>query len=339
MRVRAVALRILQQLRRDRRTVALMMLAPLFILTLVYFILSADTTPQRVAVINAPQHFVENLERYDLRVVRLSEGEAHDALLRQEVIATVDIKGGRKYIEADGSDSAHINKVLPILQQAGINPAPGQRADMAPEIHYVYGSPDLSTFDNFGAALIGIIIFFFVFLVAGISFLEERISGTLERVLSTPIKRWEIVAGYVLGFGVVTVAQSALISFYCVYVLGVLMVGSFGLVLVMTLLAALSALALGILLSTTANSQFQFIQFIPLVIVPQIFFSGMFDLSPWLQPLSYALPVYYIAEGLTEVMLRGGGFMDILPAAAFLAGLTTLFMVMNTKALKKYRQI
>lgn len=339
MRVRAVARRILNQLRRDRRTVALMMVAPLFILTLVFFILNGDLTPKTVAVINAPQHFVENLERADLRVVRLSEGDAHTALLEREVIATVDIRSGKKYIAVDGSNSAQAAPVLQKLQTTGISPAANARTDLAPEVRYVYGSPDLSTFDNFGAALIGIIIFFFVFLVAGISFLQERTGGTLDRLLSTPIKRWEVVAGYVLGFGVVTVVQSCLISFYCVYVLGVMMAGSFALVLLLTLLAAVSSLTLGILLSTAASNEFQFVQFIPLVIVPQIFFCGLFELSPWLQPIGYVLPIYYVAEGLTEVMIRGGGLRQIMPEVIFLSGTAVLFMFLNTKALKKHRQI
>ncbi|MGI6302143.1 MAG: ABC transporter permease [Verrucomicrobiota bacterium] len=81
--------------------------------------------------------------------------------------------------------------------------------------------------------------------MSGISFLQERNSGTLEKLLSTPIRRWEIVTGYVLGFGLVTVLQSFLISWYCVYVLKVMMIGSFALILLITLLSAVLALTLG----------------------------------------------------------------------------------------------
>ena len=339
MRVRAVAWRILHQLRHDRRTIALMMVAPLFLLTLVYFILDSPSPVYDVAVVNAPQRYVETLEQNEIRIWRMTQSEARSALLRQEVIAVVEVRTGQYFIDVDGSNSSRAKMLLSVLEQARFNGVGSVRPDLATEIHYIYGASDLTAFDNFGSALIGIIVFFFVFLVSGISFLQERTSGTLERVLSTPIRRWQIVAGYVLGFGLVTVVQSCLIAWYCVYVLGVMMVGSFALVLLLTLLAAITALTLGILLSTAANNEFQLVQFIPLVIIPQVFFCGLFDLAGWLQPISWVMPIYYIAEGLTEVMIRGGGLLDIWPEAAFLTGVSILFMALNTRALKKYRQI
>jgi len=221
---------------------------------------------------------------------------------RREVIASIKILGGKSYIEVDGSNPNKAKTALAALEQAK-NDVFISRPDLRPEVTYLYGKEDLPVFDNFGATLIGFIVFFFVFLVSGISFLQERTSGTLEKLLSTPIRRWEIVVGYVLGFGLFTILQSFLISWYCVYVLKVMMVGSFGLILLITLLTAIIALTLGILISTLANNEFQMIQFIPLVIVPQVFFSGLFDLPPGIEVIGYAMPLYYIADALTEVMI------------------------------------
>jgi ABC-2 type transport system permease protein len=187
--------------------------------------------------------------------------------------------------------------------------------------------------------LIGILVFFFVFIVAGISFLQERTSGTLEKLLSTPIRRWEIVAGYTLGYGAVTVLQSILVSLFVVYVLGVILVGSLWLVLLVTLLAAISALTLGILLSTAANNEFQMMQFIPVVITHQIFLSGLFELSPFWTGVGKLTPVYYVAHALNEVMIRGSGFSVIWIDLLALTGYCALFMAINVLLLRKHRAI
>ena len=213
------------------------------------------------------------------------------------------------------------------------------RPDLKSEIYYIYGYEDLSTFDNIGTTLIGFMIFFFVFLVAGISFLQERTTGTLEKLLSTPIRRWEIVTGYVLGFGFITVIQSIIISLYVVYVLGVMMVGSLFLVLVITFCAAMLALTLGILLSTAANNEFQMIQFIPLVVVPQVFFSGLFELSPVWETVGKIMPLHYVADALKEVMIKVSGLREIYSDLLVMAGLSLLFMAANTLLLKRYRRI
>jgi ABC-2 type transport system permease protein len=207
------------------------------------------------------------------------------------------------------------------------------------DVYYIYGYEDLSTFDNFGTILIGFMIFFFVFLVAGISFLQERTTGTLEKLLSTPIRRWEIVTGYVLGFGIITVIQSVLISLYVVYILGVMMTGSIFLVLIITFCTAMLALTLGILLSTAANNEFQMIQFIPVVVVPQVFFSGLFELSPVWQAVGRAMPLHYVADALKEVMIKGNGISQVYVDLLVMICLSLLFMFANTLLLKRYRRI
>ena len=158
-------------------------------------------------------------------------------------------------------------------------------------------------------------------------------------MLSTPIKRWELVLGYVLGFGGLTVVQSSLITFYVVYVLGVMMVGSIWLVLLITLLTAICALTLGMLLSTAASSQFQMLQFIPIVVVPQIFFCGLFQLSPEWDVIGRFMPLYYSADALNEIMIRGNGFNAVFIDISILLAFSIVFVFGNIKLLKKYRNI
>ena len=338
MRVRALAMRILNQIRHDKRTLALMMLAPLLMLTLMYFIFEGTSSTTTVAVINAPVSFVDNLEANNVIVLRYSESEAQMALELGEVMAAINVVSGKSYIELDGSDPGKAKMTLAAVQMANLKTG-GARTDLLPKVHYVYGYEDSSMFDNYGAVFIGFIVFFFTFLVAGISFLQERTTGTLEKLLSMPIKRWEIVVGYVLGFGVVTVLQSFVISWFCIYVLDMSMTGSFALVLLITLLTAMVALTFGILASTAANSEFQMMQFIPVVIIPQLFFSGIFDLPAWLEIIERAMPLYYIANALTQVMIKGSGITAIAGDLVVILGFSLLFMVINTRLLKKYRRI
>ena len=340
MRIKAMVVRILNQLRNDKRTLALILCAPLLLLTLIYFILDSSTTDLKVGVVNAPQKYVENLYENNIIPIRCTESEALQMMKSEEIIASVKMISGKVYIDIDGGKSTKATAVLAAMEQAKRGMSPSQeRADLKTEIKYIYGASDLSMFDNFGSLLIGFLVFFFTFLISGISFLQERTTGTLEKLLSTPIKRWEVVTGYVFGFGIVTVVQSLIITFFVVYVLDIMMVGSLWLVLLTTLLSALTALTLGILLSTLASSEFQMIQFIPIVVVPQVFFTGLFDLSPTWAAVGKIMPLYYVADALDKVMIRGAGFSAIAFDVFILLGLTILFMTANTLLLKRYRRI
>ena len=338
MRIKALVIRILQQMRHDKRTLALMLIAPLLVLSLIYFVLDETKSEASVAIISAPESYVNALVDYNIISHHFDERDARIALERGKVDATINIVNGKSIIEIDGSDSARAKLLLSSLEMAKMSLG-SNRPDLKSEVYYIYGYEDLSTFDNFGSILIGFLIFFFVFLIAGISFLQERTSGTLEKLLSTPIRRWEIVAGYVLGFGVITVLQSILISLYVVYVLGVMMAGSIFLVLIITFCTAMLALTLGILISTAANNEFQMIQFIPIVIVPQVFFSGLFQLSPLWEAVGKVMPLHYVADALKEVMIKGNGLSVIYGDLLVMISLSLLFMFANTLLLKRYRKI
>jgi ABC-2 type transport system permease protein len=109
-----------------------------------------------------------------------------------------------------------------------------------------------------------------------------------------------------------------------------------------TLALALTALTLGTLLSAYASNEFQMVQFIPLVIVPQIFFSGLFNLetvADWLRPISFIMPLYYGADALTGVMVRGEGWGGIAREMAVLLAFSLFFAVANVIVLRKHRKI
>lgn len=167
---------------------------------------------------------------------------------------------------------------------------------------YIHGSDDMTTFNAIAPMMMGFFIFFFVFIMAGVSFLRERISGTLDRLLATPVKRIEIVYGYFLGFGIFVLVQTLVIQLFMIYCLKIDLEGNFFLVLLINVLLAAGSLALGTLLSAFARNEFQLFQFIPIVIVPQVLFCGLFDLRgapTWVIVLSKIFPLTYAADALT----------------------------------------
>ncbi len=137
----------------------------------------------------------------------------------------------------------------------------------------------MNVFDFYGPVFIGVFVFFFVFITAGISFVRERTGGTLERVMATPIRRWELVLGYVQGFGAFSLSQTFIVAWASIYWVGFTNLGSFWLVLLIAESMALVSLALGILVSAYASTELQVIQLLQIIVIPQIILSGMFDLS------------------------------------------------------------
>jgi ABC-2 type transport system permease protein len=338
MRIRAIMIRILLQLAHDKRTIGLMILAPILVLTLMSFIFNGSDYHPKIGIINAPLNFVNKLEDNDARVIRYTEAAAYYAIRNSDVDAVINFKHGIPNITLEGSDPGKTQAVLKLTQNATQQSA----SSIKPDITYLYGYEDMADFDSFGPILIGFFVFFFVFLVAGVAFLNERTSGTLERILATPLRRWEIVIGYILGFGVFTIIQSALIAWFSINILNIMMIGSFLLVLIITILTAMVALSIGTFISAFANNEMQMIQFIPIVIVPQVFFSGLFDLStmpPWLQSFGHFMPLWYSADALRNIMIRGKGWNDIMFDVFILILICIFFITANIFALKKYRKI
>ena len=172
--------------------------------------------------------------------------------------------------------------------------------------------------------------------------MQERRSGTLERMLTTPLRRHELVLGYALGFSVVVLAQASLVAAVSVYLLDMMLVGDFVWLLAITLLLATTALAIGMFVSAFARSEFQVLQFIPVIIIPQVFFSGLFPLesmAPWLRGVGEALPLTYGAHAMRQVMIRGAGWDGISTDLIVLAGFTVVCLAANVLALKRYRSI
>jgi ABC-2 type transport system permease protein len=342
MRVWAIVIRIIRQFFRDKRTLALMIVAPMFVLFLMNLVFNGKDYQPKIAVDSSvPAIVVDKLEKQDAAVKKLTDKAARKQLEKQQIDAFLEMDGGTPEITLEGSDP-NVNKAVLMSVQKAFQELVPQTSSSKFKTTYLHGSEDMKLFDYFGPVLIGFFVFFFVFLIAGVSFLRERTSGTLERLLSTPLRRWEIVAGYIIGFGLFTTLQASLIAWFAVDILDMMMEGSFFYVLLIAFLLAMTALTLGTLLSAFANNELQMMQFIPLVVVPQIFFSGLFNLdtmAEWLRSLSVVMPLTYGADALREIMVRGSGWNEIAKDVYVLLGFALLFMILNVVALKKYRKL
>lgn len=359
MRIIAIIKRILIQTLRDKRTLALMMLAPLLLITLINYLFNSSTDASlKVGVSNISTELQRSLEENNLELVAFDNKEnIYDKIKESNLKAFIYKEGEAYNITYENSspmDSSKIKNIfLSTLSKEGtenlkntllkINPSMKDKfKEIDIKSDYLYGDEKLTFFDTFNPALIGFFVFFFVFLIAGISILKERTTKTLEKLLSTSIKRYEILLGYLLGYGIFAVIQTLLVVFYSVYVLGMIIEGSIFLVILTNLLIAFVALSLGIFLSTFANSEFQMMQFIPIVIVPQIFFTGLIQvetMSPILQKIAHFIPLYYGSSIMSDIMIKGATISEVYLRMLILVFFATVIYLLNLLGLKKYRTL
>lgn len=335
-----LARRVIRQMRGDKRSIALILFAPLLIITLVYFLLGDSTYIPKLALDKSavPAAVVSMLGSQDVEIVDIAAADDVARFLKDkkaDAVLEVSTSGTTIHMLEPNSKS---EKVMTAVKNAvaGLNP----RAAMTTE--FVYGGESDSTFDAFGYVFLGILSFFFVFIISGISLVRERSSGTLERLLMTKIRRGEVIMGYTVGYGVFAVIQAILIVLYSVYVLGVHSEGNALWVVLIMVMMAVAAVSFGAMLSIFANSEFQVMQFIPIVLVPQIFFSGLIPLDtiPYgLGNICYITPVYYGCTAIKRVMTEGGGFEAIWLFILALLAYTLVLVFINTTALKKYRRL
>jgi ABC-2 type transport system permease protein len=160
-------------------------------------------------------------------------------------------------------------------------------------------------FDRVGLTMLGIFPFVVMFLVTSIAMLRERTSGTLERLLTTPLARLDLLLGYGSAFGLMAALQALVTVTVATTVYDLDVAGSVWLVVLIAVADALLGVALGLLASAFARSEFQAVQFMPVIVLPQFFLCGLLvpreQMAGWLQAISDVLPLTYAVEALQEV--------------------------------------
>ena len=360
MRTIAIAKKVIKELLRDKRTLALMFIAPVFIMWLMNLMFSASTTVNvKLATQDLPTGLVTKMDELDHVDIETYQDldQAKEALANEKVDAVISYKDGEYQVDYANTDASKTTMTRQVLRTSIVNEGTDQLLSRvkqalpqlkldakAPEIKesYQYGDKNTGFFARMIPILIGFVVFFFVFLISGMALLKERTSGTLDRLLATPVKRSEIVYGYMLSYGIIAIFQTAVVVLAAIWLLDVEVVGNILNVIIVNVVLALVALAFGILLSTLAKSEFQMMQFIPLVIMPQLFFSGIIPLSSmgeWAPTVGKFLPLTYSGDAISQIILYGHNLGDILSNLGVLMIFLIILTILNIVGLRRYRKV
>ena len=175
---------------------------------------------------------------------------------------------------------------------------------------YVF-SGQKETFDRIGGPLVGIFPFTLMFVVTSIAMLRERTTGTLERLMTMPLAKLDVLGGYAAAFALMAVVQAAVVSLLAFGALGLDVAGPRWAVVALAVGNATLGMALGLFVSAFAGTEFQAVQFMPAIVFPQLLLSGLFvardEMARWLQWVSDALPLVYAYDALARVA-QGGGY-------------------------------
>lgn len=313
-RINALALRIIRQFLRDPRTLALVFVVPILVMTVLNFVLNNQSTAATLDIVlpgsdQATTIFKSRLDSiFDQQkdtlsvsyrslenaTTRLNNADVNGVLIFPDGFAAQLLQGVGSdqtiTLRLDGGRPSQakiiknlVSNLLQNLQQRAAPTAIPQPATPAASLKITQNteylptvSQDYTQTDALAPLFVGLFAFFFVFLLTSVSFLRERSRGTIERLLISPLSRAELILGYVLGFTTFAVVQSIAILAFVIFVLQVHYAGNLGLIFLITLGLTIGSVNLGIFLSTFARNELQVIQFIPLVLVPQALLGGLF---------------------------------------------------------------
>jgi len=184
---------------------------------------------------------------------------------------------------------------------------------------------NMTIFDQIAPALLGIFPFVIMFIITSITTLRERTGGTMERLMTLPIGKLDLVLGYMFAFGLLAIVQAILASMLLLYGLGLDVAGPHWFLVVMALVDALLGTALGIFVSAFARTEFQAIQFMPALIIPQILIGGLLmplaQMPDVLERIAYCLPLTYAIDALNIIVhhtdITGDAWRDLWVVLAF----------------------
>ncbi len=335
-RVYAMALRVVRQLKRDRRTIGLIILLPIFLMVLFGYAISGEMSGIDLGVVEAGGHislisYLEGVK--DFNIIHLgSESDAEKQILDGKLKGAVIDGPGEVTVLLDASTPQIANAIMAYVNsgmrgdeqhKSGVRVGSAVQDDLTkttsirPRIiqRYIYGY-DLHTMDSGGPAILGLVVFFFTFILAAISFLRERTQGTLEKFMVSPMNNLEMVTGYLVGFSLFAFVQSVTTLLVVVFLFGVPMQGNPLIALMTILLVGIVATVLGAFFSSFAKTEFQVVQFIPMVILPQVVLTGVWwpleSVPDFIRPISYLMPLTYSNDALRMVMLKDASIFDIL---------------------------
>jgi ABC transporter DrrB family efflux protein len=198
---------------------------------------------------------------------------------------------------------------------------------------------DTDVFDTIGPALLGLFPFIIMFLITSITTLRERRSGTLERLMTMPLGKFDFIVGYTLAFGLLAIIQSLIAVGFAVWVCGLEVSGNAWLLILVAVVNAILGTTLGLFASAFASTEFQVIQFMPALVFPQILLGGIFvprDRMPdVLQAISDWLPLSHSIEALQKVSTESDASADVFRELAIVVAFAVAFVVLGSITLRR----
>ena len=352
-RIWSVGLRVIRQTKRDRRTIGALIINPIILMLLIGYAFSGTYTGINLGIVElnmgpVQENVLNHLQATDIFSIAYlaSESEARKLISDETINGAVVLGKDEIRLILDGT-SPQVASTIAAVVEAGVQAAAAQILGLQPvkvqlpavTKYFVYGY-DLEVKDSVGPALLGVTIFFFTSLNTTIGFLRERLQGTLEKVMVSPLERMEFVSGYILAYLVLSIAQSVITFVILVIGFKVPIGGSLVAVLVVIVLLSAGSLSFGALLSNFVTTEFQVMQLNPVVTFPQTILSGAWvplqSIPDWLRPLSYIFPLTYASDALKLTLLKGASLADILyPDVLALLIFFVLTFFMATFMIKK----
>jgi ABC-2 type transport system permease protein len=368
MNILFVMKKILRQFMRDRRTMALILIIPLIIISIFFFMLKDELSLRITLAVVSPDRetamyaaLIETMKSAEnLTVIEDAGPSASQAITRTNADAALAFPAGF-FSDLSANEKPHYELRIEGTK-GGIESAIGKLADAAilrarlqsiplfrgrafssgavADISYHYNTRGFRTIDLMAPGFITFFLYFISFLLTCVAFLRERSSGTLERILVSPLSSVSLVLGYLLAFFIMGSAQGAFLLMFSTWVLGIKTVVGIFWALIPILVTVLLGVTMGIFFSELAKNEFQVIQFIPLVIIPQTLLSGIIfeiDALPaafrW---IARGMPLTYTNNILKGMLLRGKGVPELaaefLILGAFLVFFTLLSFLVARRA-------
>ncbi len=355
-------------MKRDRLTFGMMVGIPLMQLMLFGFainsdpkhlptaILSADEGPFTRTLITAMQHS----EYFEFVRTTNNEEEAQQMLQRGEVqfVINIPVNFSRKLLrgeqpslllEADATDPSAVGpavNALRVISASALNrdltgPLASLRRSPGPielRLHAHYNPENITQY-NIVPGLLGVVLTMTMVVITALAITRERERGTMENLLSTPVRPFEVMLGKIIPYIVVGYIQLTLILLAAHLIFEVPLIGSIPLLYAVSFLFISASLAVGITFSTLAKNQLQAMQMAFFFFLPSILLSGfMFPfrgMPEWAQWIGSLLPLTHFLRIVRGILLKGNGLLEIAPE---LAPLTLFFVIVMAIGVKRYRQ-
>lgn len=367
-RLRAMVYKEFIQMKRDRPTLAMMLLLPIIQLTLFGFAINTNPKHLPTAVISQDNseftyYFISALQNtayFDIIAPNVSREQADKLMLRGDVQFIIQIpsnftrdlvRGSRPEIlfEADGSDPAESSNAVAAMNQlsatvfdeylkGSLSKLKQSPAPFELRTHLRY-NPLMITRYNIVPGLLGLVLTMTLVIITSLAMTRERERGTLENLLSTPVRPAEVILGKIIPFMIVAYIQIVIILLAAIHVFGVPMQGSLILLLLLSFPFVAANLSVGITFSTLASNQLQAVQSSMFFFLPSLLLSGfMFPflgMPHWAQFLGNLFPLTHFLRIVRGIILKGSSFVDIWPS---LWPMLIFMVVMMVIGISRFRQ-